>query len=417
MQPKSPKWFRRKRIEWRRRLKTVANIKSGRQILGKLSPDGKWHRPWWRMLIGLLIAVAATVFIMNPELAFLSFLLDPLILDVAILLLGARLLLFNGQIRVFVVSTYSGIRRRLSVLMKYRSDDLRWAYIFALCAVIASLGRHHFHGRVGLAFAIASGLLFLRKFLHGVVASYRRISSARAASTSRMDWVKEIIPPWIRGMVAVDRSIYSEVVCRIFCWPSPSVKLANNLPQGKRFTLSKGNVSTLLIPLVVIGLMSDVPISQVIIVIWRPAHALWLHAALLFAALWGLAWAVGDRFSICELRHVVTPSTLFLRVGFRWSCDIPIKAIKNCSIVDGRPRVWLASKLIKKEDVWLVTPVDRPRVLIEIDPNAVQLVSVFRMQTRVAGKIYVAVYVDDPEIFAFEVSMLLKPRDELSLVV
>ena len=45
---------------------------------------------------------------------FLGFLLDPLILDVAILLLGAQLLLFNGQIRAFLVSAYSGITCRLS---------------------------------------------------------------------------------------------------------------------------------------------------------------------------------------------------------------------------------------------------------------------------------------------------------------
>lgn len=55
-------------------------------------------------------------YVLNPELAFLGFLLDPLILDVAILLLGAQFLLLNSQIRTFLVSTYLRITRRLSGL-------------------------------------------------------------------------------------------------------------------------------------------------------------------------------------------------------------------------------------------------------------------------------------------------------------
>jgi hypothetical protein len=51
--------------------------------------------------------VVATILVLNPELAFLGFLLDPVMLDVAILLLGTQLLLFNGQIRVFLAATYS----------------------------------------------------------------------------------------------------------------------------------------------------------------------------------------------------------------------------------------------------------------------------------------------------------------------
>ena len=81
----------------------------------KTSSASRWSRPWWPKLIGVVIAVMVLVTILNPELAFLGFLLDPLILDVAILLLGAQLLSFNRQIMTFFVATYSGITRRLSV--------------------------------------------------------------------------------------------------------------------------------------------------------------------------------------------------------------------------------------------------------------------------------------------------------------
>lgn len=78
--------------------------------------DGGWKRPWWRKLLGVLIAVLVVITVLNPELAFLGFLLDPLILDVAILLLGAQLLLLNSQIRAFLISTYLSITRRASAV-------------------------------------------------------------------------------------------------------------------------------------------------------------------------------------------------------------------------------------------------------------------------------------------------------------
>jgi len=85
-------------------------------MLEKTSPAGRWNRPWWRTLLGVVVAVVVTILVLNPELAFLGFLLDPVMLDVAILLLGTQLLLLNGQIRTFLVGTYSGIARRLSAV-------------------------------------------------------------------------------------------------------------------------------------------------------------------------------------------------------------------------------------------------------------------------------------------------------------
>jgi hypothetical protein len=83
-------------------------------MLEKISPAGRWRRPWWRTLLGVVVVVIVTILVLNPELAFLGFLLDPVMLDVAILLFGTQLLLLNDQIRTFLVTTYSRIARRLS---------------------------------------------------------------------------------------------------------------------------------------------------------------------------------------------------------------------------------------------------------------------------------------------------------------
>ena len=54
------------------------------QMLENNSSASGERRSWWRKLLGVVIAVAVVITILNPEMAFLGFLLDPLILDVAI---------------------------------------------------------------------------------------------------------------------------------------------------------------------------------------------------------------------------------------------------------------------------------------------------------------------------------------------
>jgi hypothetical protein len=97
---------------------------SGSQMLEKISPAGRWRRPGLRTLLGVVVVMVVAILVLNPELAFLGFLLDPVMLDVAILLFGTQILLLNGQIRTFLVTTYLGIARRLSVFRLRRQGSL-----------------------------------------------------------------------------------------------------------------------------------------------------------------------------------------------------------------------------------------------------------------------------------------------------
>jgi xanthine/uracil permease len=82
----------------------------------KSSPIGRWKRLLWRILLGAVAMVALIMLVVNPELAALGFLFDPIVLDVAIMLLGTQLLLFNGQIRAFSTVTCSNVVRRLKAV-------------------------------------------------------------------------------------------------------------------------------------------------------------------------------------------------------------------------------------------------------------------------------------------------------------
>lgn len=70
-------------------------------------------RSWWRMLLGVIAAVALILLIVNPELAAMGFLFDPVLLDVALVFFGTQLMFFNGQVRLFFSAAGSSIVRRL----------------------------------------------------------------------------------------------------------------------------------------------------------------------------------------------------------------------------------------------------------------------------------------------------------------
>jgi len=86
----------------------------------KSSPMDRWKRLRWRILLGVVATVALVMLVLNPELAALGFLFDPIVLDIAILFLGTQLLLFHGQIRTFLTATYSSIVRRLKAVRQRR---------------------------------------------------------------------------------------------------------------------------------------------------------------------------------------------------------------------------------------------------------------------------------------------------------
>jgi hypothetical protein len=94
--------------------------KVGIQMPEKSFPAGRWKRRWWRTLLGVVAAVALVMLVMNPELAALGFLFDPIVLDVAIMFLGTQLLLFNGHIRTFLIATYSSVIHGLKAIGRRR---------------------------------------------------------------------------------------------------------------------------------------------------------------------------------------------------------------------------------------------------------------------------------------------------------
>jgi len=290
--------------------------------------------------------------------------------------------------------------------MNSRRVRISWAWVMAACVIIAAVGRRYFIGTLGLAFAMAAAVLFAIKVIQGGGAAAGRIGAAYGRSGLTLALWKELFPPWILGFALTECLIYKEFVYRLLNLRPPSAAAMERAPDGKRFSIDGGDLSTLLVPLAIIGMISDVPLSQVIISAWRPEHTLFVHLIVFAVSLWGFIWIIGDRGAVRGSNHVLNREELFLAVGFRWMSNVPLHAIKHCSALHGKPKEWLASSSIDRNEVWSVTPIDSPNVLVELDINALDGMGIKRMGNCVPLRRYLALYFDAPGEFIRDMAAL-----------
>lgn len=280
--------------------------------------------------------------------------------------------------------------------MSRRSRQLAVAVMKFAATIAAGLGWRHFHGVAAIGCAVAAVLLFGNKTVAGLRSAADRVRAESRCGHTGFTLVRAAVPPWIRGIARTEALIYEEVLCFVARRKLPSSRIASQMPAGSRFSMANGPVSTLLLPLAIIGIMSDLPLSFIVVALFKPAHEVLVHATLLGAAFWGLAWVAGDRSAVRHLDHVVNDGAIHLRVGFRWSVDIPKGSVLRCVAIKGKPREWLHDLKIDRADVLVVTPVDAPNVLIQLDAQGFDRVHVTRMGATSQARQFVAFYVDDP---------------------
>jgi hypothetical protein len=105
-----------------------------------------------------------------------------------------------------------------------------------------------------------------------------------------------VLPDGLREMLLVELTIYREALCAMTRRPRPSERVARSLAADARFTLQAGPISSVLMPLLLIGTFLELPLLHLAIhVKAAPAMRLSLHVALVGLTAWGLVWLFGDR--------------------------------------------------------------------------------------------------------------------------
>ena len=122
------------------------------------------------------------------------------------------------------------------------------------------------------------------------------------------------------------------------------------------------------------------------------ATGLWLACGgVAFGTVYLLAWLVGSRRLLRESGHDISLETLTLELGLRASARVPMNAIA-CSLHPS------AIALAMPADVWVLTPFERPNVLLKLArPVAIEALRFGYPATL--HKSHIALYVDEPARF------------------
>lgn len=283
--------------------------------------------------------------------------------------------------------------------MKSEQVEKHWKLIFIGLIAAAAIERKYFGEAFSDIFAAMAAALLVLKLYDGLGNSYRRVQAARRRSQRGINLYKEIIPPGLRGLVLTQALTLGECFNRLVRLTPRSVKLENACVKSSSFSLSQGDISTLIIPMAVIVTLTDIPLDQLIVAAAKFDHAMLIHLVVLSAAIWGLIWVIGDRLAVKTMNHYVHDGCIRLRVGHRWDCKIPVSAVARCVSFDYSSQASRKRLGMSKQDLWRVTPIDKPNILIELDEKFSNEVHIVKMGSVAAQRRYLAVYVDRPNSF------------------
>ncbi|AHX16445.1 hypothetical protein CH75_19940 [Dyella jiangningensis] len=184
----------------------------------------------------------------------------------------------------------------------------------------------------------------------------------------------------------------------------PSARIAETYPAGDRFSVAHGPVSAILVPLLLVGLCGDVPLSLVVVALVHPSHPLLIHAVVAATGLMGLGWVMAVKSALCALPHVVSGDALWIGGGVRLSGVVPKAAIKRLLVIPGTRHEWMAEQGVARDQFVLASGYDSPNLAVELWPEAVTSVEMKSSRRPICPRRWVLLYADKPDALSAAVS-------------
>ncbi|MET3652426.1 hypothetical protein [Dyella japonica] len=180
--------------------------------------------------------------------------------------------------------------------------------------------------------------------------------------------------------------------------------MAAGYPAGRRFSTSNGPVGSVLVPVMIIGLLGDFPLSWVLITLCRPAHPGLIHGAVFGAGLFAVGWALAVRSVSSAIPHVIDERTLWLGGGTRYEGSISRALIHSVHTFQESRYAWAAANQLHLSDVLIVSRPDSPNVAIELEDSAMNQVRLSRKGKVIAPRRWILLYADRPKDLAAALS-------------
>jgi hypothetical protein len=282
-------------------------------------------------------------------------------------------------------------------------QESAWSYLFgvgyflmgvsALVSVAVARGSFRRH-LVHLLLSAALALLIAKLFAFG----YGGAARFRAARDQGAPWSEkfaELMPRLLVAQLRMDRAHMG--ACAAWLRRRPLAALA----PGRRFGFDQRSSYATLIMLGLLSTLVDLPISTFMasILTKDPALQLRIHVIMGLLAVYSLIWLLGDRRLMQGSAHVLGASTLDVTIAGRMAARIPLAAIASVEATTDTAAAWCKRHGVSKQGALSGTPspLDRPNVLLHLDPDAGVTLQRWQMESPVPRHLFL--YLDEPSQF------------------
>lgn len=191
-------------------------------------------------------------------------------------------------------------------------------------------------------------------------------------------------------------SLRQEAVAILMRRRRPSALAAASYPAGTSFSIAHGPVTSILVPIVLIGLIGDIPLSFVVVALAHATHPMAIHGVIAATYLLTLGWALAVRSTLRAMPHVVSSDALWIGGCVRVSGVIPKSAIARSMHLQASRSAWMSEQGIGRNDVLLTSSFDPPNVALEIKPDASGLVRISNRHGHMPARRWILLYADSP---------------------
>jgi hypothetical protein len=236
-------------------------------------------------------------------------------------------------------------------------------------------------------------MLFIAKDLVHAPEALARLRLVRAARQGLRHQLAALLPPGLAGWLRLEREMWRGCWAWIRRRPNSVIR-----PPGTRLHfLEHGSYGTA-VGIVLVAIFGELPVSHLFasLMVGDPALELKVHLLLGVASIYSLAWVAGDRWHVLSSFHVIGEDELDLKIGARASVRISLGHIVSASRVNESRAEWCRRHGVNSRDTCVISPIDRPNVVIALSPDAQIPMSLFG-QDRAAPP-YIFLYVDRPEL-------------------
>jgi hypothetical protein len=252
--------------------------------------------------------------------------------------------------------------------------------------------------------ALSSAILAIKLLLELCVGA-RRCALARRNGDTLAAQCLALLPIGLVGLFRLELAQHRGFVSWLRRQQPTTVRVEGDIFEH----YGKSQYPTIFI-IVMFSCATEVPINGLVlhVMIKDPVIRGYAHWLLGGAICYTVMWLIADRHLLRHTQHVISADALHLRVGARFSAEIPWDAIEDAfKITDIKEMTdsktaWLRKNGFAPSTTVIGTPIDAPNVALVLGQSVPATIEKYK--TRRHGVRHVLLYVDEPDRFVHAVS-------------